>query len=29
MVVGILSRGDFHGLEQARLDEETGLWERI
>ena len=29
MVVGILSRGDFRGLEQARLDEETGLWERI
>jgi CBS domain-containing protein len=28
-VVGIVSRGDFLGLEQARLDEETGLWERI
>lgn len=28
-VVGIISRGDFRGLEQARLDEETGLWERI
>jgi CBS domain-containing protein len=28
-LVGILSRGDFRGLEQARLDEETGLWERI
>jgi CBS domain-containing protein len=28
-VVGIVSRGDFKGLEQARLDEETGLWERI
>ncbi len=28
-VVGIVSRGDFRGLEQARLDEETGLWERI
>jgi CBS domain-containing protein len=28
-VVGVVSRGDFHGLEQARLDEETGLWERI
>jgi CBS domain-containing protein len=26
-VVGIVSRGDFRGLEQARLDEETGLWE--
>lgn len=29
LVVGIVSRGDFRGLEQARLDEETGLWERI
>jgi CBS domain-containing protein len=28
-VVGIVSRGDFKGLEQARLDDETGLWERI
>jgi CBS domain-containing protein len=28
-VVGIISRGDFRGFEQARLDEETGLWERI
>jgi len=28
-VVGIVSRGDFHGIEQDRLDEETGLWERI
>jgi CBS domain-containing protein len=28
-VVGIISRGDFRGLEQARLDEETGFWERI
>jgi CBS domain-containing protein len=28
-IVGIVSRGDFRGLEQARLDEETGLWERI
>jgi CBS domain-containing protein len=28
-VVGIVSRGDFRGLEQARLDDETGLWERI
>lgn len=28
-VVGIVSRGDFRGLEQARLDEETGLWERL
>jgi len=28
-VVGVISRGDFKGLEQDRLDEETGLWERI
>jgi CBS domain-containing protein len=28
-VVGVVSRGDFRGLEKARLDEETGLWERI
>lgn len=28
-VVGIVSKGDFRGMEQARLDEETGLWERI
>jgi CBS domain-containing protein len=28
-VVGIVSRGDFKGLEIDRLDEETGLWERI
>jgi CBS domain-containing protein len=28
-VVGIVSKGDFRGLEQDRLDEETGLWERI
>jgi CBS domain-containing protein len=27
-VAGIVSRGDFHGLELDRLDEETGLWER-
>ena len=26
---GIVSRGDFRGLEQDRLDEETGYWERI
>jgi len=25
----VVSRGDFRGLEQDRLDEETGLWERI
>ena len=28
-VVGIVSRYDFSGLELDRLDEETGLWERI
>lgn len=28
-VLGIVSHGDFRGLEQARLDEETGLWERL
>ena len=28
-IVGIVSSGDFRGLEQARLDEETGLWEHI
>ncbi len=28
-VVGVVSRGDFRGLEQDRLDEETGLWERL
>jgi CBS domain-containing protein len=28
-IVGIVSRGDFRGLEQARLDEETGLWECV
>ena len=26
-VVGIVSRADFQGLERARLDEETGIWE--
>jgi CBS domain-containing protein len=26
-IVGIVSRGDFTGLEGARLDEETGFWE--
>jgi len=29
IVVGIVSRGDFRGLEQDRLDEETGLWETM
>lgn len=28
-VVGIVSHGDFTGMERDRLDEETGLWERI
>jgi CBS domain-containing protein len=28
-VVGIASIGDFRALEHARLDEETGYWERI
>jgi CBS domain-containing protein len=28
-LVGVVSHGDFRGLEHARLDEETGLWERI
>jgi CBS domain-containing protein len=27
--VGVVSRFDFRGLEQDRLDEETGYWERI
>jgi CBS domain-containing protein len=26
-IIGIVSRGDFSGLERARLDEETGFWE--
>jgi hypothetical protein len=25
----VVSRGDFRGLEQDRLDEETGIWERM
>jgi CBS domain-containing protein len=29
VVAGIVSRGDFRGLELDRLDEETGIWERI
>ena len=28
-IVGIVSRGDFRGIEQDRLDQESGLWERI
>ena len=29
LVIGIVSKGDFRGLEQARLDDETEIWERI
>ena len=29
VVVGIVSHGDFRGLEHDRLDVETGFWERI
>jgi len=28
-IVGIVSKADFRGIEVDRLDEETGLWERI
>jgi CBS domain-containing protein len=28
-IVGVVSRGDFRGLEHDRLDEETGYWERM
>jgi CBS domain-containing protein len=28
-IAGIVSRGDFRGVELDRLDAETGLWERI
>ena len=28
-VCGLLSRRDFFGVEKARLDDETALWERI
>jgi CBS domain-containing protein len=28
-LVGIVSHGDFRGLEKARLDEESGLWARL
>ncbi|MGH7119474.1 MAG: CBS domain-containing protein [Acetobacteraceae bacterium] len=27
--VGVVSRGDFCGSEQDRLDAETGIWERV
>lgn len=28
-LIGVVSRGDFRAIEHARLDEETGYWERI
>ena len=28
-IVSMISRGDFHGVERVRFDEETALWERI
>jgi CBS domain-containing protein len=28
-IVGVVSHGDFRGLELDRLDEETGIWERL
>jgi CBS domain-containing protein len=28
-IVGIVSHGDFSGIERARLDDETGFWEII
>lgn len=28
-IVGVVSRGDFRGMELERLEGETGLWERI
>jgi CBS domain-containing protein len=28
-LVGVVSSGDFRGLERDRLDEETGIWERL
>jgi CBS domain-containing protein len=29
VLLGVVSRGDFRGLEHHRMDEETGMWERI
>ncbi len=29
VVLGVVSRGDFRGLEHDRMDAETGLWERM
>lgn len=28
-IIGIVSRGDFKGVELSRLEDETALWERI
>ena len=28
-ILGVVSRRDFYGLEKARLDDETALWEHI
>ncbi len=28
-VLGVVSRRDFYGVEKARLDDETALWERL
>jgi CBS domain-containing protein len=28
-VIGVVSKADFRGVEVDRLDEETGLWERL
>jgi len=28
-LLGVVSRGDFHGDEQSRLEEESTLWERL
>jgi CBS domain-containing protein len=28
-LVGIVSRRDFFGMEKARLDDESGFWEKI
>lgn len=28
-LLGVVSRGDFHGMELDRLEEETELWERL
>ena len=28
-IIGVVSKGDFRGIEQDELDEETGIWERI